>query len=56
MFLNDALSYEDEPQYRFLAGILFAPSNSKELVPLLQDVTQANGAHTSFGKYTLLST
>ena len=25
------------------------------MVPLLQDVIQANGAHTSFGKYSLLS-
>jgi len=24
------------------------------MVPLLQDVIQADGAHTSFGKYTLL--
>ena len=55
-FLNDVLGYEDAPQYRFLAGILFAPSSSKNMVPLLQDVIQANGADTSFGKYTLLST
>ena len=49
-FLNDALGYEDGPQYRFLAGILFAPSSSKVIVPHLQDVIQADGAHTSFGK------
>jgi hypothetical protein len=54
-FLNDALGYEDGPQYRFLAGILFAPSSSKVIVPHLQDVIQADGAHTSFGKYTLFT-
>ena len=54
-FINNALGYEDGPQYRFLAGILFAPSSSKVIVPHLQDVIQADGAHTSFGKYTLFS-
>jgi len=54
-FLNDALGFEKGPQYRFLGGILFAPSSSKVIVPHLQDVFQANGAHTSFGKYTLFS-
>jgi hypothetical protein len=34
-------------------GILFATSSSKHLVPLLQDVIQADGAHASYGKYTL---
>ena len=55
-FLNDALGFETGPQYRFLAGILFAPSSSKVIVPHLQDVFQADGANTSFGKYTLIST
>jgi len=54
-FLNDAMGFETGPQYRFLAGILFAPSSSKVIVPYLQDVFQADGAHTSFGKYTLIS-
>ena len=51
-FLNVALGYEDGPRYHFLACILFAPSSSKKIVPLLQDVIQADGAHTSFGKYS----
>ena len=55
-FLNHVLGYESGPQYRFLAGILFAPLSSKVIVPQLQDVFQADRAHTSFGKYTLLST
>ena len=55
IFLNGALGYEKGPQYCFLAGILFATSTSKAIVPQLQDVIQADGAHTSFGKYTLLS-
>jgi hypothetical protein len=38
VFLNDALGFENGPQYRFLAGILFAPSSSKVIVPHLQDV------------------
>ena len=55
VILNDALGFGNGPQYRFLAGILFAPSSSKVIVPHLQDVIQADGEHTSFGKYTLLS-
>ena len=55
MFLNQALGFENGPQYRFLAGTFFSPSTSKVIVPQLQDVIQANGAHTSFGKYTLFS-
>jgi hypothetical protein len=55
VFLSDTLGFETGPQYRFLAGILFAPSSSKVIVPQVQDVIQADGAHTSFGKYTLLS-
>jgi hypothetical protein len=54
-FLNGALGYEKGPQCRFLAGILFATSTSKVIVPPLQDIIQADGAHTSFGKYTSLS-
>jgi hypothetical protein len=33
--------------------MLFATSSSKHLVPLLQDVIQADGAHASYGTYTL---
>jgi hypothetical protein len=47
---------EDGPQFLFLTGILFATSSSKHLeVPLLQNVIQADGAHASYGKYTLFS-
>jgi hypothetical protein len=46
---------EDGPQLLFLTGILFATSSSKHLVPLRQDVIQADGAHASYGKYTLFS-
>ncbi len=44
---------EDAPQFLFLTGILFATSSSKHLVPLLQDVIQADGEHASHGKYML---
>jgi hypothetical protein len=43
-FLNDVLGFETGHQYRFLAGILFAPSSSNVIVPQLQDVIQADGA------------
>ncbi len=39
----------------FFTGILFATSSSKHLALLLQPVIQANGAPSSFGKYTLYS-
>ena len=42
-------------QFLFLTGVLFATSSSKLLVPLLQHVVQADGAHSSFGKCTLFS-
>ncbi len=53
IYLNNVFGMEDGPQFTFLTGILFATSSSKHLVPLLQDVIQADGAHASFGKYTL---
>jgi hypothetical protein len=46
---------EDGPQFLFLTGVLFATSSRKHLAPLLQPVVQADGAHFSFGKYTLYS-
>jgi hypothetical protein len=55
VYLNNVFGMEDGPLFLFLTGILFATSSSKHLVPLLQDVIQADGAHTSFGKYTLYS-
>ncbi len=51
--LNNVFGMEDGPKFTFLTGILFATSSSKYLIPLLQDVIQADGAHASFGKYTL---
>ncbi len=53
MYLNNVFGMEDGPQFTFLMGILVATSSSKHLVPILQDVIQADGAHASFGKYTL---
>ena len=46
---------EDGPQFEFLSGALFATESSRHIVPRLQHVVQADGAHTSFGKYTLFS-
>jgi hypothetical protein len=40
---------------RFLSGILVATSASKSIFDTTQEVVQADGAHTSFGKYTLFS-
>ncbi len=53
LFLNNVFGLEDCPQFLFLTGILFATSSSKHLAPLLQPVIQADGAHSSFGKYML---
>jgi hypothetical protein len=53
VYLNYFFVMEDDPQFTFLTGILFATSSSKHLVPLLQDVIRADGAYASFGKYTL---
>ncbi len=53
--INTVFGMEDGPQYSFLTGMLFATSSSKHMVPLLQDVIQADGAHCSYGKYTLYS-
>ncbi len=46
---------EDGLQYKFLMGIMIAPSTLKNQVPFLQEVIQADAAHMSFGKYTLYS-
>ena len=54
-YLHAALCVADGPELRFLNGILFAPSFTKDTVCHLQDVIQADGAHVSFGKYTLYS-
>jgi hypothetical protein len=55
VYIDTVFGMEDGPQLSFLTGILFAPSSSRHMVPLLQDVVQADGAHTSFGMYTLYS-
>ena len=54
-WLNSVFGLEDGPQVEFLTGALFATSSSRNMVPLLQDVVQADGAHSTFGKYTLFS-
>ena len=41
--------------YQFLKDIMFATSASKNPVPLLQNVIQADAAHMNLGKYTLYS-
>ena len=56
MKITTLFGMEDGPfQYSFLTGMLFATSSSKHMVPLLQDVIQADAAHCSYGKYTLYS-
>jgi len=45
----------DGPVLKFLTGVFFATSTSKQQVCFLQEVIQADGAHMSFGKYTLFS-
>jgi hypothetical protein len=46
---------DDGPPLSFLTGIRFVTSCSKQMVPLLEDVVQADGAHKSYGKYTLFT-
>ena len=53
--LTHQLGVEDGPPQRFLSGMFLCTSISKLQVPFLQDVIQADGAHMSFGKYTLFS-
>ena len=53
--ITKQLGPEDGPQIKFLTGVFIATSTSKMQVPLVQDVIQADGAHMSFGKYTLFS-
>ena len=45
----------DEDDTKFVTGILFAPSFSVAIFPLLQRVVQADAAHMNIGKYTLYS-
>ena len=54
LYLNTEFGFKDGPQFTFLT--LFATSSRKHLVPLLKHAVQADdGAHSSFGKYTLFS-
>ena len=46
VYIDTVFGMEDGPQLSFLTGILFAPSSSRHMVPLLQNVVQADGAHT----------
>ena len=55
LFLSDCLGIEGAGEDKFLSGILVATSASKSMFPTTQEVVQADGAHTSFGKYTLFS-
>ena len=41
--------------FRFVHGILFAPSTSKRTAPYLKCIYQADAAHLNWGKYTLYS-
>ena len=54
-WINTVFGLEDGPQFEFLSGALFATESSRHIVPRLQHVVQADGAHSSFGKYTLFS-
>jgi hypothetical protein len=49
VYLNNVFGIQGCPQFLFLSGILFALSNSKHLVPPLQDLIQADSAHASYG-------
>jgi len=54
--LTTQLGMHDGPPLKFLTGVFIATSTSKKQVPFVQDVIlQADGAHMSFGKYTLFS-
>jgi hypothetical protein len=55
IFLCIVLGLEDSLQFKFLTGIMIAPSTPKNQVPFLKEVIQADTAHMSFGKYTLYS-
>ena len=53
--LTNQLGMHDGPPLKFLTGVFIATSTSKQQVPFLQEVLQADGAHMLFGKYTLFS-
>jgi hypothetical protein len=53
--LTNQLGMHDGPPLKFLTGVFITTSTSKQQVPFLQDVIQADGAHMLFGKYTYFS-
>jgi hypothetical protein len=53
LFLSESLGLKGAAKDKFLRRILVATSTSKSMFQLTQEVVQADGAHTSFGKYTL---
>jgi hypothetical protein len=55
LFLSESLGIEGAGEDKFLSGILVATSASKSMFQSMQEVVQADGAHTSFGKYSDLS-
>ena len=55
LFLSESLGFEGTIKDKFLSGILVAMSSSKSMFQLMQEIVQEDGAHTSFGKYTLFS-
>jgi hypothetical protein len=56
LWIDNKLGIKGGPaENRFLSGILVATSASKSIFDTTQEVVQADGAHTSFGKYTLFS-
>ncbi len=40
---------------KFFSGTLFSTSGARKAIPFLQQVSQADACHISFGKYTLYS-
>jgi len=56
LFLSNNLGIDGGPEEsKFLSGILVATSLSKQQFANLQEVVQADGAHTFFSKYALFS-
>jgi hypothetical protein len=54
VFLTEQFGMLDATNQKiFVKGVLFAPSTSTHIAPKLQDILQADGAHSQFGKYTL---
>ena len=54
LFINRMLGLKCY-NYQFIFGILFAPSSSKQIVPCLQTMIQADTAHLRFCMFKLYS-